>query len=144
MMHRCGRSLLLCLCLIGLASSESFAQAVTQPPAGSAAQPRATSNWWLVAGSAFVALQGQCQTCETEFPHRHAASALVDVGLRANSRMDAGAELFWVGTETESGRLNAVHIDAVAQFRPWETHGFFVKGGAGMVFVRNWVDAVGP
>jgi len=143
-MKRYARSLMLCVGLVGLMSSTSFAQAVAQAPRGTAAPPSVTSRWWLVAGSAFVALQGQCQTCETEYPHRHAGSALVDVGLRANARMDAGAELFWVPTSTESGRLNAVHIDAVAQFRPWETHGFFVKGGAGMVFVRNWVDAVGP
>jgi hypothetical protein len=34
--------------------------------------------------------------------------------------------------------------DGVAQFRPWASKGFFVKGGAGMAFVRNWVDVIGP
>jgi hypothetical protein len=35
-------------------------------------------------------------------------------------------------------------VDAVAQYRLWASQGFFLKGGAGMAFVRNWVDAVGP
>ena len=30
-------------------------------------------------------------------------------------------------------------ILAVAQFRPWTSAGFFLKGGMGMAFVRNWV-----
>jgi len=30
------------------------------------------------------------------------------------------------------------------QFRPWESKGFFVKGGAGMAFVRNFVQTSGP
>jgi hypothetical protein len=25
------------------------------------------------------------------------------------------------------------------QFRPWQSKGFFVKGAAGMAFVRNWI-----
>jgi hypothetical protein len=35
-------------------------------------------------------------------------------------------------------------LDAIAQFRPWRSHGFFLKGGAGIALVRNWVDALGP
>jgi hypothetical protein len=57
--------------------------------------------------------------------------------------MDVGAELFWVPVNSAAGRIRTTHIDAVAQFRPWTSKGFFVKGGAGMAFVRNWVDAVG-
>ena len=65
---------------------------------------------------------------------------LANAGYRVNPRMDVGAEVFWVPLETASGTLNTTHIDAVAQFRPWRTHGFFIKGGAGMAFIRNWVD----
>jgi hypothetical protein len=43
-----------------------------------------------------------------------------------------------------SGRIAATHVDAVAQFRPWGSKGLFVKGGAGMAFVRNWVQTLGP
>ena len=42
------------------------------------------------------------------------------------------------------GTIRTTHLDAVAQFRPWASQGFFLKGGAGMAFVRNWVDVLGP
>ena len=58
--------------------------------------------------------------------------------------MDVGADLFWMQWRNESGRSRATAIDAVAQFRTWESKGFFVKGGASMAFVRNWVQTVGP
>ena len=56
--------------------------------------------------------------------------------------MDVGAEVFWMPMTTAAA--SARRIDAVAQFRPWASQGFFLKGGAGMAFVRNWVDASGP
>jgi hypothetical protein len=102
------------------------------------------SRLWLVAGGASVTLRGDCQTCEEEFPYRHGGGVLVNVGYRVNARVDIGAELFWVPIETASGYMKGTHVDAVAQFRPWSAHGFFVKGGAGMAFVRNWVDVSGP
>jgi hypothetical protein len=46
--------------------------------------------------------------------------------------------------DTASGNIRSTHVDAIAQFRPWATKGFFLKGGAGMAFVRNWVDVTGP
>jgi hypothetical protein len=58
--------------------------------------------------------------------------------------MDAGAEVFWMPVDTEDGRVRSTHIDAVAQFRPWVSQGFFLKGGAGMAFVRNWLDITRP
>lgn len=102
------------------------------------------SRVWVVAGAAFTAVRSDCQTCEEESPYRHAAGVLGNAGYRLSERLDVGAELFWVPVETASGRARMTHIDAVAQFRPWRSQGFFVKGGAGMAFLRNWVDAVGP
>ena len=102
------------------------------------------SRMWLVAGAASATVRGDCQTCEEDFPYRHGPGILVNAGYRINPRMDVGAEFFWVPLETASGTLNTTHIDAVAQFRPWRTQGFFFKGGAGMAFIRNWVDAIGP
>jgi hypothetical protein len=58
--------------------------------------------------------------------------------------MDVGGELFWTSAATASGHIRTTQLDAVAQFRPWSSKGFFLKGGAGMAFVRNWVDASGP
>jgi hypothetical protein len=102
------------------------------------------SRLWLVAGGASATLRGDCQTCEEDYPYRNGGGVLVNAGYRANDRMDVGAEVFWVPMDTEFGRIRSTHIDAVAQFRPWRTHGFFLKGGAGMAFIRNWVDTLQP
>jgi Outer membrane protein beta-barrel domain len=106
-------------------------------------QPQ-TSRGWLVAGIASATVRGACQTCENQTPYRHGASVLGDAGYRVNDRMDVGAEVFWVPMDTSEGRLRTTHVDAIAQFRPWTSRGFFLKGGAGMAFVRNWVDSFGP
>ena len=102
------------------------------------------SRLWIVAGGASTTVRGDCQTCEEEYPYRHGASVLADIGYRASPRMDVGGEIVWAPVETPSGQIRATHFDAIAQFRPWSTHGFFLKGGAGMALVRNWIDTLGP
>jgi hypothetical protein len=126
------------LCLLALVPAMAFAQAPPSQPAG------VTSRLWVVAGGAFATLRGDCQECEQDFPYRHSGAVLVDIGYRANPRMDAGVEVFWMPIDTSQGTIRTTHIDAVAQFRPWASHGFFLKGGAGMAFVRNWVDTLSP
>ena len=130
------------LCLLALTPAMAFAQAAAQAP--STQPPGGASNVWFVAGGAFAALRGDCQTCEEDFPYRHSGAVLVDIGYRANPRMDVGAEVYWMPIETSQGTIRTTHFDAVAQFRPWTSKGFFLKGGAGMAFVRNWVDVLGP
>ena len=105
---------------------------------------RTASQVWIVAGAAFSTLRGDCQTCEADYPYRHASGVLANVGYRLNERADLGAEVFWMPADTDQGRIRTTHFDAVAQVRPWTSQGFFLKGGAGMAFVRNWVDAIGP
>ena len=124
------------------AASVSFVLILLAP--GVCAAQAAESRLWIVAGGATATVRGDCQTCEEDYPYRHGAGILGNVGYRANPRMDVGAEIFWVPIDTESGQLRTTHIDAVAQFRPWRSQGFFLKGGAGMAFVRNWVDVLGP
>jgi hypothetical protein len=128
------------------------AGAQSEPQPAPPAAPSATSKLWLVAGGAFATLRSDCEappsplspvTCGAS-PYRHSGSVLADVGYRVSDRMDVGVELFWMPMNTASGRIRVTHIDAVAQFRPWTSQGFFVKGGAGMAYLRNWVDAVGP
>lgn len=108
-------------------------------PALCAAQSE-TSRLWIVAGGASATTRGDCQTCEADYPYRNGGGILGNVGYRINPRMDIGMEVFWVPMETGSGTIRTTHFDAVAQFRPWQTRGFFFKGGAGMAFIRNWVD----
>jgi hypothetical protein len=116
------------------------ASVAQQPPA----RPAAVSNLWLVGGGGFAVLRGDCQMCEDDYPYRNAGAVLANAGYRVNERMDVGGEVFWMPVDTADGRIRTTHIDAIAQFRPWSSQGFFVKGGAGMAFVRNWVDVIGP
>ena len=103
----------------------------------------AASNFWFAAGGTFSTLRGDCQTCETDTPYRHSGGLVGDLGYRVNNRMDVGGEVFWMPVDTADGNVRATHFDAVAQFRPWSSQGFFLKGGAGMALIRNWVDAFG-
>ena len=117
---------------------------LSAPPASDAPLPGSASNLWFTAGGTFSTLRGDCQTCEEDYPYRHSGGVMANLGLRVTRRMDAGAEVFWMPVDTADGRIRSTHIDAVAQFRPWASQGFFLKGGAGMAFVRNWVDVIGP
>jgi hypothetical protein len=140
------RAALRCILLLGwLAPSGAAAQSAS--PAAPAIPPdeaAEASKLWLVAGGTFATVRGDCQTCEEDFPYRHAGGVLANIGYRVNERMDVGGELFWIPVDSAQGQIRTTHLDAVAQFRPWASQGFFVKGGAGMAFVRNWVDAIGP
>jgi hypothetical protein len=137
-MALCG-TLLLCL-----APAVARAQPAAQVASSAAAPAGDASDFWLAAGGAFATLRGDCQTCEEEFPYRRGGSVMADIGYRVNARMDVGAEVFWLPIQTSQGRIHTTHLDAIAQFRPWRSKGFFLKGGAGMALVRNWVDVVGP
>ena len=132
------------LCLLALAPAQAFAQTASPTSPAQPAGTGGTSNLWLVAGGAFATMRGDCQTCEEDYPYHHSGGALVDIGYRVTPRMDVGIEVFWMPIDTSQGRVNTTHLDAVAQFRPWASKGFFVKGGAGMAFVRNWVEILGP
>ena len=107
------------------------------------APPAPPSRLWIVAGGASGTLRGHCQDCGADFPFRHGGAVVGNAGYRVNPRMDVGADVFWMQWRNESGRIRATALDAVVQFRPWESKGFFVKGGAGMAFVRNWVVTLG-
>lgn len=113
-----------------------------QPPAADSSS--SPSRLWVVAGAGSVTVRGDCQTCEDDYPYRSGGTILGNVGYRVNDRADIGGEILWVPVNTAAGQIRATHFDAIAQVRPWVTRGFFLKGGAGMAFIRNWVDAVGP
>lgn len=137
-------SSLVCFATDALAQSSQATPAAGQSQTTPAPDAAVRSSLWLTAGTAFVTVRGDCQTCEEDFPYRHGPGVFANVGYRANSRMNAGVELFWVPVEAEGATVRTTHIDAVAEFRPWASHGFLLKGGAGLAFVRNWVDGVGP
>ena len=127
------------ICVAGLGGSLASAQTASAPPASDL--PSA-SNLWLVVGGLFTTLRGDCQTCEGDYPYRHTGGVYVDAGRRMGSRLDVGVQTFWARFGTAAGHINATHLDAVGSFRPWDARGFFIKGGAGMTFIRNWVDVI--
>ncbi len=125
-----------------LLASIAPASAAGQTPQAAASSE--TSKVAVAAGGAFTAVRGSCQTCEESFPYRQTGSVFGSVRYRPTPRMDVGGEVLWVPVATPAGdRIRTTHLDAVAQFRPWVTSGFFIKGGAGIAFVRNWVDVPG-
>jgi hypothetical protein len=142
-MTRLFRLLLASSVLIGVTGRLASAQAPSTAQDVSS-RPNQVSNFWFAGGGSFSTIRGDCQTCEEDYPYRHSGSVLGDVGRRVNERMDVALEVFWMPLDTEYGRVRSTHVDAVAQFRPWRSTGFFVKGGAGMAFIRNWVELVGP
>ena len=102
------------------------------------------SKLWVVFGAGPGTLRGHCNDCGAEFPYRHGPAITGNGGYRVNPRLDVGGDVFWMQWENEDSNIQAVAFDAVAQFRPWITKGFFIKGGAGMALVRNWVKTLGP
>jgi len=133
------------LVLVWLVPAVATAQTGTQPQPVDASSMPPPSRTWVVFGGAPTTLRGDCTFCEVEgreFRYNHTWSLAANVGIRLSSRMDAGAEVAWVPATTVAGDpFRTTFLLGIAQFRPWESQGFFLKGGAGMAFVRNWLFA---
>jgi len=137
----------ICVLLAWLIPASALAQdaqssSSSQPASQSQAAPE-PSRLWIVAGGASATLRGHCQDCGQDFPFRHGGSVVANGGYRVSSRLDVGADVFWVKWNNESGHIYGTALNGVAQFRPWASKGFFVKGGAGMAFVRNFLRTPG-
>jgi hypothetical protein len=105
------------------------------------AQTEPLHGYWIAGGGAATTMQGACgEGCDTESPYRHEGTVLVNFGHSVNPRTDAGVEIAWTPSTTATGEdIRTTFIIGVAQFRPWASKGFSIKGGMGMAFVRNWV-----
>ena len=123
------RTLLLAVVLACLPAAHATAQ--TEPPHG----------YWVAVGGSSTTMQGACgEGCDLESPYFHEASVVADIGHSINPRTDAGFEIAWTPSQSASGEdIRTTFIVGVAQFRPWASKGFSIKGGMGMAFVRNWV-----
>ena len=137
------------LVLIWLAPALAAAQNAPQvQPADATSAVPGPSRVWVVIGGAEATIRGDCTFCEVE--GREASyidtwSLVADVGVRVNSRMDTGVEAVWVpGTTRDGDTFRTTFLVGVAQFRPWGSQGFFIKGGMGMAFVRSWLFAGAP
>ena len=130
---------------VGSAPSSGLGRSRCRAAARRPRPGRSASKLWIVAGGASTTVRGDCQTCEEDFDYRHAGSIFGDFGVprerphgrRRRTVLDGHGHRQWPASATRP-------LDAVAQFRPWSSQGFFIKGGAGMAFIRNWVDVLGP
>jgi hypothetical protein len=84
----------ICVVLAWLISAPAWAQV---------APPAPPSRLWIVAGGASGTLRGFCQDCGQDFPFRHGGALVGNAGYRVTSRIDVGADLFWIQWENESG-----------------------------------------
>ena len=114
------------------------------PALAQSAPPADESKLWIVVGAGVGTLRGHCTACGADFPFRNGPAILGNGGYRVNPRLDVGGDVFWMQWTNESGNIQAVSFEGIGQFRPWVSKGFFVKGGAGMALVRNWVKTTGP
>ena len=110
-----------------------------QTSAPPTSQNSAPTKPWFAVGVLSTSSLGDCTDCEN-VPYRHTGSLLANVGWSLNRRTDLGAELVWVASKTAgTDRIRVTFLMSSLQFRPWTTRGFFLKAGAGMAFVHNWV-----
>jgi hypothetical protein len=114
------------------------------PPARPTPLPMAAaaatgSRPWIAAGGGLGAARVGCEPCGGDGTYRRTRSLSVDAGIRVNPKLDVGGELAWMPISLERGEpIWTTFLLGVAQFSPWNTSGFFVKGGVGLGFVRNW------
>lgn len=141
--------------LVALACfTPSLAAAQAAPSASQAAsdvaadQPRT----WFVVGATTTTLRGDCQegcAAHGTGAYLHTGSVLGVAGFRVTPQADVGLEVSWVPASTAAGDdIRATFLLATGQFRPMASNGFFLRGGMGMVFIRNFTfdaaDSVPP
>ena len=115
------------------------ARAAAQAPPTPAAVDPASGSPWLRVGFLSTTFLGDCTDCEGASYHS-TGSLMASVGWALNPRTDLGAEILWVKSQASaSDRVRVTFVLGSVQFRPWRSRGFFVKAGAGMAFVHNWI-----
>jgi hypothetical protein len=119
------------LALAVLAPSQAAAQSAPAQP----------SNLWLTLGGGYTSQKGDCSNCTPgEVIYVKSGNLLIDLGFRANAQLDGAVELTWAPSKMRTGDdIRVTYLMGIGQYRPLKNHGFFVKGGMGVAFVRNWV-----
>ena len=142
-MSRLRRDVLACLVLMASLSPATAHARQAAPPASSQT-PTPPSRLWIAAGAASTTLLGDCTGCDAD-TYVHSYSVGASAGITVDRRLDVGGDVLWVPTTLETReRLRATFLLASARFRPWASKGFFVNGGMGMAFVRNWLNTIDP
>ncbi|MCX6550924.1 MAG: hypothetical protein NTY02_07950 [Acidobacteria bacterium] len=122
----------------GPAGAQDGPAGATGPkPAATAASSTAARKVFLGVGGSYIASRTDCTNCDEEGVYWDGWAVHVDGGLTVNDRLDVGAEIFSTHTTTAGVGMRSNYALAVAQYRPWASRGFFLKGGIGMVFFRG-------
>lgn len=100
------------------------------------AQPQG-SRWWAGGGGGFLAGRADCTNCESNPPFGNGSALLFHGGLRVTERLLVGGEIFSTGRTSNGTNLRDTYLLGIAQYRPFRTHGFFLKGGYGMGFIKD-------
>jgi hypothetical protein len=102
------------------------------------------SRLWIVGGAGSMSFLADCEECGDPEDYQHSYGLLVNAGRAITRRLDFGAELVWTPGEAASGDpVRTTFLLAATQFRPWQSQGFFVKGGIGIAFIKNRVTIPG-
>ena len=104
-------------------------------------QPSRT--WWFGAGGGYTTFRTDCSNCEHGDDYTGGRGFLLNGGIAVNDKFDGGAEVFSAISGHEDVDYRTTYVLAVGQFRPWKTHGFFLKGGFGIVYFRGTIHVPG-
>jgi len=107
--------------------------------AQTAGQTTEMTRLWIVGGGGSSTFLADCLECGDPQNFRQSGGLLVNAGRSVTRKLDVGAELFWstAGTSAGGDRARTTFALVAAQFRPLESHGFFVKAGIGIGVIRN-------
>ena len=121
--------------LLAAAAAQAYAQdtQTAQPSRGG----------WLGAGLGYGAFRTDCNNCTRDDLYSRGGGLTVSGGVAVSDQLDAGGEIFWASTAFEGAEYRAAFLLGVAQFRPWQSHGFYIKGGLGLAFVRATIAVDG-
>ena len=115
------------------------APAGAQTPQKTTVAVESPHGWSVGGGVLATTFLGDCTDCEGA-KYGHTYSVLATVGRALNPRADVSGEVMFVASKsTSSDRIRVTFALASVQFRPWSSKGFFIRAGAGMSFVHNWV-----
>jgi hypothetical protein len=95
------------------------------------------SRWWAGGGGGYLAGRADCTNCETSPPFGNGSAFLFHGGLRVTERLLVGGEIFSTARTLNGMSLRDTYVLGIAQYRPFRTHGFFLKGGYGMGFIKD-------
>jgi len=104
---------------------------------GAATAQSQGSRWWVGGGGGYLAGRADCTNCESNPPFGNGSAVLFNGGLRVTQRLLVGGEIFSTGRTLEGMSLRDTYLLGIAQYRPFRSHGFFLKGGYGMGFIKD-------